>query len=272
MADDISGSPAPTRRTVLIATGATAAVALVAAGCTTDDSGGGTSADPRPSETTPPSTAQPSPSSSPSSTAPIVCTLTREMTEGPYHLEGALVRADISEDREGVPLRVALTVVDADSCVPLSGAMVELWHCDALGEYSGFVGANGHDGPDNGRFLRGGLRTDAQGAAEFTTVFPGWYGDRCVHIHIKVHTDVELTDDDSFEGGEELHTGQLFFPEDITEEVSALPVYAENTGSRTALDDDQFYDGGGATSGLLTLAPLGEGYRGSLTVGVQRGD
>ncbi|MFE2046837.1 intradiol ring-cleavage dioxygenase [Streptomyces sp. NPDC059477] len=263
---DISGTPGTsplTRRSVLIATGTTAA-ALVMAGCTSDGGGG--------AQATPPTgpTTQPTPAGTPDSASPAVCTLTREMTEGPYHLEGALVRADIGEDRPGVPLTVALTVVDADSCVPLPDALVELWHCDALGEYSGFVGNNGHDGPDNGRFLRGGLRTDAEGAARFTTVFPGWYGDRCVHIHIKVHTDVQLTDDDSFEGGQELHTGQLFFPEDLTREVAALPAYAANTGSRTPLEEDGFYDGGGPTSGLLTLTPVGNGFAASLTLGVQR--
>ncbi|MEU9335746.1 intradiol ring-cleavage dioxygenase [Streptomyces sp. NPDC048290] len=196
------------------------------------------------------------------------------MTEGPYHLEGALVRADIGEGKEGVPLRVALTVVDADSCVPLPDAMVELWHCDALGEYSGFVGGNGHDGPDDGRFLRGAQRADARGAVEFATVYPGWYGDRCVHIHVKVHTGVTETGDGSFEGGQELHTGQLFFAEATTRAVAALPVYAANTGARTALDDDQFYDGGGTVSGLLALTAPGDGpgtgYAGSLTLGVRR--
>lgn len=210
-------------------------------------------------------------------TAPVaaaaVCTLTKEMTEGPYYLDGQYVRADITEGKAGIPLKLTLTVVDDDTCVPLAGALVELWHADALGEYSGFVGNNGHDEPDDGTFLRGGVLTDARGVAAVTTVYPGWYRGRCVHIHVKVHTGVTLTADGSFEGGRELHTGQLFFDETVTARVGALPVYAANTVPRTTLAQDGIYDDGGASSGLLTLTPLGTststGYAGALTLGIE---
>lgn len=102
--------------------------------------------------------------------AAAVCTLTKEMTEGPYYLDGALVRADITESKPGVPLKLALTVVDDDTCAPIAGALVEIWHCDALGEYSGFVGNNGHSEPDDGSFLRGGVLTNAGGVANLTTI------------------------------------------------------------------------------------------------------
>ncbi|CAM5376340.1 hypothetical protein SALBM311S_01729 [Streptomyces alboniger] len=87
--------------------------------------------------------------------------------------------------------------------MPLNKALVEIWHCDALGEYSGFVGANGHNEPDNGTFLRGGVLTNSSGVASITSVYPGWYQGRCVHIHVKVHTNVTLTSDGSFTGGQE---------------------------------------------------------------------
>ncbi|MFG2548353.1 intradiol ring-cleavage dioxygenase [Streptomyces sp. NPDC048581] len=241
------------RRTVLIATGATAATLAVAAA------------------------APEAPTAEAATTAPVaaaaVCTLTKEMTEGPYYLDGQLVRADISEDKTGFPLELTLTVVDDDTCAPLGNALVEIWHSDALGEYSGFVGNNGHDEPDNGTFLRGGILTDSSGVARITTVYPGWYRGRCVHIHIKVHTDVTLTDDGSFEGGQELHTGQLFFDEAITTRVAALSPYSANTVTRTTLAQDSIYDDGGAASGLLTLTALGSspsaGYAGTLTLGVE---
>lgn len=244
------------RRTVLLATGATAAALAVGAadpGTKTPDGG--------------------------AATAPVaaaaVCTLTKEMTEGPYYLDGQYVRSDIREDKTGIPLKLTLTVVDDDTCAPLNNALVEIWHCDALGEYSGFVGNNGHDEPDNGTFLRGGVLTDARGVAAITTVYPGWYRGRCVHIHIKVHTDVTLTPDGSFTGGEELHTGQLFFAETITSRVAALSAYKVNTVPRTTLAQDSIYDEGGAASGLLTLTPLGgttsAGYAGALTLGVEQG-
>jgi protocatechuate 3,4-dioxygenase beta subunit len=244
------------RRTVLLATGATAATLAVGAAAATDSS--------TPDATT---------------TAPVaaaaVCTLTKEMTEGPYYLDGQYVRADISEGKSGIPLKLTLTVVDDDTCAPLNNALVEIWHCDALGEYSGFVGENGHDEPDNGTFLRGGVLTGSNGVAKITTIYPGWYRGRCVHIHIKVHTDVTLTPDGSFTGGQELHTGQLFFSETITAKVARPSQYAVNTVPRTTLAQDSIYDEGGAASGLLTLTPLGSttssGYAGTLTLGVEQG-
>lgn len=238
------------RRTVLIATGATAAALTVGAAA---------------------------PEAPTAAQAPVaaaaVCTLTKEMTEGPYYLDGQLVRADVSEDKTGIPLELTLTVVDDSTCAPLNKALVEIWHCDALGEYSGFVGNNGHNEPDNGTFLRGGVLTGSDGVARITTVYPGWYRGRCVHIHVKVHTDVTLTADGSFTGGQELHTGQLFFSETITTRVAALATYAANTVPRTTLAQDGIYDDGGAASGLLTLAALGSstsaGYAGTLTLGVE---
>jgi protocatechuate 3,4-dioxygenase beta subunit len=83
-------------------------------------------------------------------------------------------------------------VVDASSCKPIRGATVEVWHCDALGRYSGF------NAP--GRFLRGGQRSGATGHVTFKTIYPGWYSGRTTHIHVKVHV-----------GGNEVHTGQLYF-------------------------------------------------------------
>jgi len=250
------------RRTVLIATGATAATLAVAAAAPE-------------APTTP--TADATGTTDTTDTAPVaaaaVCTLTKEMTEGPYYLDGQYVRADISEDKTGIPLNLTLTVVDDDTCALLSNALVEIWHCDALGEYSGFVGNNGHTEPDNGTFLRGGVLTNSSGVANITTVYPGWYRGRCVHIHIKVHTNVTLTSDGSFTGGQELHTGQLFFDETITTRVAALSTYAANTVTRTTLAQDSIYDEGGAASGLLTLTALGSstsaGYAGTLTLGVE---
>ncbi|MET7688200.1 intradiol ring-cleavage dioxygenase [Streptomyces sp. NPDC005483] len=241
------------RRTVLVATGATAAT--LAVGAATSGA-----AAPRTADTAPVAAAA-------------VCTLTREMTEGPYYLDGQYVRSDITEGKTGFPLKLALTVVDDDTCAPISNALVEIWHCDALGEYSGYVGKNGHNEPDSGTFLRGGVLTDSRGVAAITTVYPGWYIGRCVHIHVKVHVNVTLTADGSFTGGTELHTGQLFFDEKITAKVGALSPYSANTVTRTTLAQDGIYDDGGAASGLLTLTALGSspsaGYSGKLTLGVE---
>ncbi|MGW2785220.1 intradiol ring-cleavage dioxygenase [Streptomyces populi] len=244
------------RRTVLIATGASAAALAVAA-----------AAPAAPSPTPAPGLADAAPA------AAAVCTLTKEMTEGPYYLDGQLVRSDVTEGKAGAPLKLALTVVDDSTCAAIGNALVEIWHCDALGEYSGFVGNNGHSEPDDGTFLRGGVLTDASGVANITTVYPGWYRGRCVHIHVKVHTGVTLTSDGSFTGGRELHTGQLFFNETITTAMAKVSPYSTNKVTRTTLAQDSIYDGGGASSGLLTLTALGgtasAGYAGTLTLGVE---
>jgi protocatechuate 3,4-dioxygenase beta subunit len=241
------------RRTVLIATGATAATLAVGAAVSQAPATGAADASP--------------------AAAAAVCTLTKEMTEGPYYLDGALVRTDITESKPGIPLKLSLTVVDDDTCAPLAGALVEIWHCDALGEYSGFVGGNGHSEPDDGTFLRGGVLTGTDGVAKLTSIYPGWYRGRCIHIHLKVHTGVTLTSDGSFTGGQELHTGQLFFDETVTTAVAKISPYSTNTVTRTTLAQDSIYDEGGAASGLLTLTALGtttaSGYTGTLTVGVE---
>ncbi|MEV7090795.1 intradiol ring-cleavage dioxygenase [Streptomyces sp. NPDC093085] len=258
MTDTTDHQEAPVRRrTVLLGTGATAAALAVGAAGTDE-----------------PTRKENDDNSTTGRTAPVaaaVCTLTKELTEGPYYLDGALVRADVSEGKPGIPLGLVLTVVDDATCAPLNRALVEVWSCDALGEYSGFVGNNGHQEPDNGTFLRGGVLTGADGVARITTIYPGWYRGRCIHLHVKVHTDVTLTAGGTFQGGRELHTGQLFIDEAITTAVAAVSPYSANTVPRTTLAQDGIYGNGGATAGLMTVTGSNSaGYSGSLTLGIDQ--
>ncbi|WP_326666921.1 intradiol ring-cleavage dioxygenase [Streptomyces canus] len=210
-------------------------------------------------------------------------TLMSSVTEGPYYLDGALVRKDITEGKSGVPLTLRLTVVDAtDGCTPVKGAAVEIWHCDAWGYYSGYTTANpggsapaesedGSTANDN-TYLRGYQIANANGVVKFETIFPGWYTPRTCHIHVKVHTGGEK-EDGTYEGGTVNYTGQLFFDDTIAEEIFALEPYSQHSGSYTTLDDDMVYDGGGASSGLLTLkavhkADPSKGYKGSLSLAI----
>jgi protocatechuate 3,4-dioxygenase beta subunit len=185
------------------------------------------------------------------------------MTEGPYYLDLDLVRNDVTEDREGVPLALNLVVVDVNSGAPLEGAAVDIWHCDAEGLYSGFVdasaGANSgaSDLSDSGTFLRGTQITDAAGAATFATIYPGWYQGRTVHIHIKVRAN-----------SGDIHTGQLFFDDAFTDEVYATAEpYASRNGNRLLNTDDNIFQGGGDLS-TLVVTETAEGYTSSLTMGV----
>ncbi|OXY93196.1 intradiol ring-cleavage dioxygenase [Streptomyces diastatochromogenes] len=209
--------------------------------------------------------------------------LMSSVTEGPYYLDGALVRKDITEGKNGVPLTLRLTVVDAtDGCTPVSGAAVEIWHCDAWGYYSGYTTANPGgsapaeseegDSADDATYLRGYQIANANGVVKFETIFPGWYTPRTCHIHVKVHTGGEKADG-TYEGGKVNFTGQLFFDDDIAEEIFTLEPYSRHTGSYTTLANDMVYGGGGASSGLLTLKPVhksdpSKGYKGSLTLGI----
>ncbi|MEV2210593.1 intradiol ring-cleavage dioxygenase [Streptomyces sp. NPDC050997] len=210
-------------------------------------------------------------------------TLMSSVTEGPYYLDGALVRKDITEGKSGVPLTLRLTVVDAtDGCTPVPGAAVEIWHCDAWGYYSGYTTANpggsapaeSEDGStaNDTTYLRGYQVANVNGVVKFETIFPGWYTPRTCHIHLKVHTGGEKADG-TYEGGKVNYTGQLFFADDIAEEIFTLEPYSKHSGSYTTLDNDMVYDGGGASSGLLTLKAVhksdpSKGYKGSLTLGV----
>jgi protocatechuate 3,4-dioxygenase beta subunit len=184
----------------------------------------------------------------------VTCVLTPEMTEGPYFLEGDKVRRDIREGRPGVPLSLKTTVVDVSSCKPIKGAAVDIWHCDAGGTYSGFA----QEGTEDETFLRGIQRTDRNGLATFTTIYPGWYRGRTVHIHVQVHV-----------GGSVVHTGQLFFPDALTDAVYRRAPYNLRPGRDPRNATDSIFRNGGSRS-MLRLAKSGSGYVARITMGVSR--
>ncbi|NUS16970.1 MAG: intradiol ring-cleavage dioxygenase, partial [Streptomyces sp.] len=211
------------------------------------------------------------------------CVLMSSVTEGPYYLDGALVRKDITEGKSGVPLTLDITVQDSTgSCSPVHGAAVEIWHCDAWGYYSGYTTANpggsapaeSEDGStaNDRTYLRGYQIANGNGVVRFKTVFPGWYTPRTTHIHVKVHTGGQK-EDGTYEGGKVNFTGQLFFDDAVAAEVQALAPYSRHTGSYTKLADDMVYEGNGAAGGLLTLRAVNakdpsKGYEGSITLGI----
>lgn len=180
------------------------------------------------------------------------CVLMPELTEGPYYLDLDLVRSDIAEGRAGLPFDLQVAVVDADACQPIEGAAVDVWHCDAEGAYSGVQGA------ESETFCRGVQMTNADGIAEFHTVFPGWYTGRAVHIHLKVQVD-----------GDQTHTGQLFFDPAALSAVYAAGPYADRgEPDRPNSSDDIYAQSGGVT--VVTVSVNDEASSGSVTLGVQR--
>jgi protocatechuate 3,4-dioxygenase beta subunit len=164
--------------------------------------------------------------------SPHACALTAEQEEGPYYVDEALLRTDITAGRTGVPLRLRLTVLDVRTCTPVSNAALDIWHCDAMGIYSGYTAMQPREGgpmpfppPGGGQgrppggpppdgfpppsdpprggppkmqptdaqtFLRGVQFTGAKGVVEFATIFPGCYMGRVNHIHLKVHLDGQI--------------------------------------------------------------------------------
>jgi len=199
------------------------------------------------------------------------CTLTAEQEEGPYYVDYDKVRSDITEGKPGLPLRLRVALMHAKRCEPLSNVSLDIWHCDAGGIYSGFT-ANHPTGPggrggfppgsppsgdfgppppplhhaalDATRFLRGLQTTDDRGTAEFATIYPGWYLGRAIHIHLKVHA-----------GGRVAHTGQLFFPEEVTERIARLQPYAKHREvHRTTQDEDEIFESQHGASGMLILS------------------
>ena len=183
----------------------------------------------------------------------VSCVLAPEQTEGPFYLEDQKLRRNIREGRPGVPLTLRLTVVDVSTCRPIRGAAVDVWHCDARGVYSGTT-----QGTDDERFLRGIQRTDAKGVARFETIYPGWYPGRTVHVHVTVHV-----------GGSVVHTGQLYFPDRLTDAVFKRAPYTRRPSRSTRNAADSVYRNGGRRS-TLKLTRKGAGYVGSIVMGVQR--
>ena len=182
----------------------------------------------------------------------IACVLAPEATEGPFYLDDARVRRNITEGRPGTPLILRLKVVDASSCRAIRRASVDVWHCDATGAYSGT------GGEADERFLRGVQRTDAKGLAVFRTIYPGWYPGRTVHVHVMVHI-----------AGNVVHTGQLYFPDALTDTVFRRAPYSRRPGRTTRNAADSIYRNGGRRS-TLALRRNRSGYAGSITMGVQR--
>jgi protocatechuate 3,4-dioxygenase beta subunit len=174
------------------------------------------------------------------------CTLTPEQTEGPFYFDADAIRRDIREDRDGTPLRLAIRVRDAE-CEPLPDAVVDIWHCDVGGSYSGFEAAEGE------RFLRGAQVTNRDGIVEFLTVYPGWYPGRTVHIHAKVHLDRST-----------VLTTQLYFDDAVTDAVYAREPYSGRGERDQRNDGDGIFD----EALVLDLSEDRDGYLGVISFDV----
>lgn len=192
------------------------------------------------------------------------CVGVLEQTEGPFFVDEKLNRSDIRTNSatgaasEGTTLEIEFQVSEIGAggvCRPLPDATVDIWHCDALGAYSDVRDRSSDTtGQD---FLRGFQTTDKRGVTLFTTIFPGWYPGRTVHIHFKIRTKNNAD-----------FTSQLYFDDALTDKIHAQNPYAAK-GRRNLRNDRDgiFRDGGEALT--LRLNETANGYRAVFQIGLQ---
>jgi len=186
------------------------------------------------------------------------CAVSPEETAGPYpdrtgmFSNSAFYRQDITEDKSGLPLTLALSVVNVtNACAPVANAVVEVWQCDATGNYSEYGNSVGQT------FLRGLQTTDSNGLVTFKTIYPGWYQGRATHIHVEV-----------FVNGATVKTTQIAFPETVSSAVYQTGVYASHgQNSTTNTGDMVFADG--VDHELASLSgDTSSGYTATLQIGI----
>jgi protocatechuate 3,4-dioxygenase beta subunit len=175
------------------------------------------------------------------------CATTASETEGPFPTKspGGLVINDITSDRTGDKLTIKIVIQNKNnSCAALSGAMVDIWHCDAKGNYSEYGGTGMQStNYQNVHFLRGRQITDANGLVTFTSIYPGWYSGRAPHIHVHIYN----------ASGKSLLVTQIAFPEDISKVVYAQGVYASHgQADTTNARDNVFGDGVSTEMAVVT--------------------
>jgi len=197
------------------------------------------------------------------------CVARPQQMEGPFFVETGLNRSDIRSDpvtgatSAGVPLQVTFRVarLATGGCTPLPAAHVELWQCDAAGVYSG---VRDEDSKAAGqKFLRGYQVTDGSGAASFTTIYPGWYPGRAVHLHFTIRTARPP-------GRREEFSSQLYFDDALTDKVHAVASYARRGPRQVRNAADGLYRQGGSQL-LLVVTEKGPGLAAAFDIGLQAG-
>lgn len=172
------------------------------------------------------------------------CVVRPSQEEGPYFVDEGLNRSDIRIDpttgvvSKGVPFLLTMRVrtLVGGLCAPLKGATVDVWHCDALGVYSDELDEAGQFDSRGKKFLRGSQATNASGIARFTTIYPGWYAGRAVHIHFKIR---HATGN----GRHHDFTSQLYFNDTLSDRVHAAEPYrGKGKGRLPNGSDDIFRD------------------------------
>ena len=239
------------RREVLALLGGSGAVLLAA--CAP-----GVLASPSPTTAPQPTNAAATTAASSAATLPS-CIVRPAVTEGPYFVDEKLNRSDIRSDpttgavKDGAPFALTFLVsrVTGSACAALGGATVDVWHCDALGVYSDATDPSFNT--KGQKFLRGYQTTDATGKAQFTTIYPGWYQGRAVHIHFKIRTATSE------------FTSQLFFEDALNTLVFAQLPYSQK-GTQAVMKNAA--DGIYKSQLLLAVTKNGNAYAATFDIGL----
>jgi len=203
------------------------------------------------------------------SSASLACVARPQQIEGPYFIDEKLNRSDIRTDpvtkavSAGVPLYLTFKVsrMDGISCLALPSARVDVWHCDAEGLYSD---TKDFQGDTTGfKFLRGYQVTDRQGIASFTTIYPGWYPGRTVHIHFKIRHGAHGKG-----GGGKGFTSQIYFDDALTDEIHSESPYSKR-GPRKVRNNRDVVSLIGGSRLILPLREEKKGYTGTFDVALQ---
>ncbi len=199
------------------------------------------------------------------------CVVRPAQTAGPYYVDEKLNRSDIRSDpadgsvKDGAPLALTFNVsqITKAACGPLAGAIIDVWHCDALGVYSDVHDQNGFFDTRGKKFLRGYQVTDASGRATFKTIYPGWYEGRTVHIHFTVRSNGGSGPGHEF-------TSQIYFDDAMNDKVFARAPYSSK-GKRGMKNegDGIFRDGGSQLIVPVTAEPTG--YAGTFDIALDMG-
>lgn len=203
----------------------------------------------------------------PTGTTIPACTVRPQQTEGPFFIDAGLNRSDIRSDsatgsvKPGIPLTLQFRVsqVGANACVPLAGAIVDVWHCDAAGTYSDV--SDRHANTVGQTFLRGVQVTNTDGTAEFTTIYPGWYPGRTVHIHFKIRGNTAENQGYEF-------TSQLYFDDALSDRVYAQAPYSARRQRTTRNQNDGIFRNGGEQL-MVPITQAGDGYTGQFEIGLE---
>ncbi|WP_394368723.1 dioxygenase family protein [Hymenobacter jeongseonensis] len=190
------------------------------------------------------------------------CSVAPTETEGPFPTKApaSYVRSDIRDGKAGHVMTAKITIINANNiCAALAGALVDIWHCDAEGNYSEYGGGGMQSTNYQAvHFLRGRQTTDANGQVTFTSIFPGWYSGRATHIHVHVYS----------ASGVSLKVTQIAFPEGTGSAVAAVNGYGKGlSGYTTNARDNVFSDGVGLELATVT-GNTTDGFQLAITFGV----